>query len=58
MSLYVIDTDILTLYQNGQPTVCQHVAAHQPSELAITVITVEEQTLGRLTQIRRARQPD
>src|SRR5262249_33974035 len=58
MSLYVIDTDILTLYETGHQAVCQRVAAHQPSELAITVISVEEQLTGRFAQIRRARQPD
>jgi tRNA(fMet)-specific endonuclease VapC len=58
MSLYVVDTDILTLYEYGHQTVCQRVAAHQPSELAITVISVEEQIVGRFAQLRRARQPD
>jgi tRNA(fMet)-specific endonuclease VapC len=58
MSLYVIDTDILTLYETGHQRVCQNVAARQPSELAVTVISVEEQLLGRYAQVRRVRQPD
>ncbi len=56
MSVSVLDTDILTLYQTGHAAVCQKVAAHPPGELAITVITVEEQLLGRYAQVRRARQ--
>ena len=46
MSLYVLDTDILSLFQRGHPVVCQHVAARAPTDLTITVITVEEQLSG------------
>jgi tRNA(fMet)-specific endonuclease VapC len=58
MSLYVLDTDILTLLQEHHPTVFQRVCAQPPDEVAITVISVEEQLTGWYTQLRRARRRD
>jgi len=58
VSLYVLDTDILTLLRLTDPRVCQQVAAHPPTELATTVITVEEQLRGWYTRVRRARKRD
>jgi tRNA(fMet)-specific endonuclease VapC len=46
MSLYVLDTDILTLYRQAHPLVRQRVAAQPPDDLAITVISVEEMLSG------------
>lgn len=53
MSLYVLDTDIVTLHQHNHPQVVARVQACVPDELAITVVTVEEQMRGRLAQIGR-----
>jgi len=53
MSLYVLDTDHVTLHQRNHPQVVARMRACAPDELAITVITVEEQMRGRLAQIRR-----
>ena len=36
MSLYALDTDILTLYQGGDQAVRQHAARRAPKELSIT----------------------
>jgi tRNA(fMet)-specific endonuclease VapC len=58
MSLYVLDTDILSLYQNSHPNVRPRVDAHLPQELAISVITVEEGLTGWYTVLRRARRRD
>lgn len=58
MSLYALDTDILSLYQRGHPLVCQHVAAHVMTDLAITVITIEEQLSGWYTLLRRLKRRD
>jgi tRNA(fMet)-specific endonuclease VapC len=58
MTLYVLDTDMLTLYQRGHPAVEQHVRQHAPAELAITVITVEEQLSAWYTMLRQARKPE
>ncbi len=37
MTVHVLDTDILSLYQRGHPVVCQHVTAHPATDLAITL---------------------
>lgn len=55
MSLWVLDTDTVTLLQQGQASVCQRAAAHTPQELAISIVTVEEMLGGWYAQIRRAR---
>jgi tRNA(fMet)-specific endonuclease VapC len=52
---YVLDTDMLTLYEEGHPKVVGRVAAHPPESLATTIITVEEQLSGWFTMLRRAR---
>ena len=46
MSLYVLDTDTLTLYMHRQPGVCRRVHACQPTQVSTTVISVEEQISG------------
>jgi tRNA(fMet)-specific endonuclease VapC len=58
VSLFALDTDILSLFQRGHPVVCQHVAAHAPAELATTVISVEEQLTGWYTLLRRTSRRD
>jgi tRNA(fMet)-specific endonuclease VapC len=58
MSLYILDTDTRTLFQHGHAIVTSRCAARAPGEVAITVISVEEQLDGRFTSIRRARRPD
>jgi tRNA(fMet)-specific endonuclease VapC len=57
MSLYVLDTDTLTLFQHGHVLVTSRCAACALGELAITVISAEEQIDGRFTSIRQARRP-
>jgi tRNA(fMet)-specific endonuclease VapC len=58
MSLYVLDTDSLTLLQEGQPAILTHVAAHRPEEIAITIISVEEQLSGWYRRLRSAKKPE
>ena len=55
MSLYVLDTDIVTLYRRGHEAVMRHALLHTPEELAITAITVEEQLSGWYALLRRAK---
>ena len=58
MSLYVLDTDILSLYQGNHPNVCARVDARAAQALAITVITVEEGLSGWYTVLRRVKRRD
>ena len=56
--MYVLDTDILTLYQLGDSSVCRRVAEHPSDELTVTIITVEEQLSSWYTLVRRAKRRD
>ncbi len=58
MSLFLLDTDMVSLFQRGHPVVCAAIAKHLPQEVAITVITVEEQLSGWYTELRRANKPE
>jgi hypothetical protein len=53
MSLYVLDTDCLTLLLRGHTEMGRRVVAHDPAELALTIVTVEE-TLTLAPARRRA----
>jgi tRNA(fMet)-specific endonuclease VapC len=55
MTQFVLDTDILSLYQDGHPTVTQNVLAHPMGELAVTIISVEEQLIGWHSWLRRGK---
>ncbi|HEY1381229.1 MAG TPA: type II toxin-antitoxin system VapC family toxin [Gemmataceae bacterium] len=57
MSLYALDTDMLSLWQHSHPVVSQRIAARQPDELSVTVITVQEQLDGWHARLPRARTP-
>lgn len=58
MSLFVLDTDHISLLQRAHPAVAAHVLATPPDELAVSVITFEEQLGAWYTQIRQARDPE
>ena len=58
MSLKVLDTDTVTLLMRGHAGVCSKAAAYDPSQLAVTIITVEEVMTGWYGQIRRAKKDD
>lgn len=55
MKLYVLDTNVLVSFQEGDATVCAKVLGRPMDELATTVITVEEQLSGWYTLLRRAK---
>jgi tRNA(fMet)-specific endonuclease VapC len=55
MTVYVLDTDTLSLWQHGHAAVSQHVSARPVNELAITVITVQEQLDGWHSRLARAK---
>ncbi len=54
----MLDTDILTLYQAGHPEVLRHVQACSSGQLALTIISVEEELRGWYTKLRRAKKRD
>jgi tRNA(fMet)-specific endonuclease VapC len=58
MSLYVFDTDVLTLYDHGDLNVTRRVIAHATDELATTVISVQEIVEGWLGYVKRQTRPD
>jgi tRNA(fMet)-specific endonuclease VapC len=58
MTRYVLDTDILTLFQLGNPEVLRHVQECSSGQLAITIISVEEELRGWYTKVRQAKKPD
>jgi len=57
MSLHILDTDHLTLFRAGHPQVAAHVSATPAPQIAVTIITVDEQLTGWYTQLRKARDP-
>lgn len=58
MSLFVLDTDTLTLFDRGHAMVAARIAEHPPATIAISVVTVEEQLSGWYGQLRQAKSPD
>jgi tRNA(fMet)-specific endonuclease VapC len=54
VTLFVLDTDHLSLYQRDFEPLLSKLLSRPPDELAITIVTVEEQLRGRLAQIRKA----
>ncbi|MBW4572479.1 MAG: type II toxin-antitoxin system VapC family toxin [Tolypothrix carrinoi HA7290-LM1] len=54
MSLWILDTDSVSLFQRGNLEIARHLNSVDASEIAITIITVEEQIRGRFQVIRRA----
>jgi tRNA(fMet)-specific endonuclease VapC len=55
MTLWILDTDHVSLFQSGHPLITQKVRSIDPNAIAVTIVTVEEQMYGRLNRIRRAK---
>lgn len=55
MSVYILDTDHVTLHQRNHPELLRRMAVVKASDLATTIVTAEEQLRGWLRLIRRAR---
>ncbi|NES24304.1 MAG: type II toxin-antitoxin system VapC family toxin [Symploca sp. SIO3E6] len=54
MTLYILDSDHLSLYQRGHKPLAKRLLIIPPNQIAITVISAEELIRGRLAQIRKA----
>jgi tRNA(fMet)-specific endonuclease VapC len=57
LSLWILDTDHLSLAQRGHIEVSNRLLQANPSQTAITIITVEEQLRGRFQIIRQSKSP-
>lgn len=55
MSLYVLDTDHISLLRHNHAGVLARLNATPPENRAITIVSVEEQLRGWFTEVRRAR---
>lgn len=55
MKLWVLDTDHVSLLQRGNSVVISKVTTINPSDIAVTIITIVEQMYGRLDMIKRAK---
>ncbi len=51
MSLFILDTDHVSLHQRKDPLVTARIKNCPSEELAVTVVTVGEQMRGRLAQL-------
>lgn len=58
MTLWILDTDHISLFQQQHPVVTQRINAVNSEDIAITIITVEEQLRGRFNVIRKASSSD
>jgi tRNA(fMet)-specific endonuclease VapC len=54
VTLWIFDTDCLSLFQADNPQILDRVRRTPPTQLATTIVTVEEQMRGRLNLVRRA----
>ena len=56
MILWILDTDHVSLWLRSHPQVVNRLSLILPEQVAITVVTAEEQLRGRLNVLRRASQ--
>lgn len=57
MSLFVLDSDIVSLLREANAVVVSRVASHPATSIAIQVIVIEETLSGWYTLIRKAKNP-
>jgi tRNA(fMet)-specific endonuclease VapC len=55
MSLFLLDTDTLTLVEQGHAVALQHINTRSISEIALSAISLQEQMQGFLAAVNRAR---
>jgi tRNA(fMet)-specific endonuclease VapC len=54
MSLWILDTDHISLWQTDHPIIRQKLGQIDPTDFAVTIVSFEEQMRGRLNEIQRA----
>jgi tRNA(fMet)-specific endonuclease VapC len=57
VSLYIFDTDTMTLFERMHPLVVRNVFYHLADDIRVTSVTVEEQISGWFATLRTARTP-
>jgi tRNA(fMet)-specific endonuclease VapC len=57
MSLYIFDTDVMTLYERMHPGLIRNIFHHILDDIQVSSITVEEQISGWFTMLRSAQDP-
>lgn len=57
MSLWILDTDHVSLFLRGNPTVITRVLQSNPGDIATTIVTAEEICQGWLSEINKRFQP-
>src|SRR5436853_1590472 len=57
MSLFVLDSDTLSLLEHGHEEVSARARSHSAGEIAIAVITVDEALRGWFSMVRKAKNP-
>jgi len=55
MTRFVLDTDIISMLQHGDPVVAANVGNYDPDQVATTIISVEKQLSGWYALLRRAK---
>jgi tRNA(fMet)-specific endonuclease VapC len=58
MTLYVLDSDHLSLHQRGHEPIRKRLLTIPSDQVAITIISAEELMRGRLAQVRKAAKPE
>src|SRR3954469_11294407 len=57
MAIFLLDTDMLSLYQRNHPQVLAAVTSHATDQLCVSTVTVEEQIGGWSALARSAKNP-
>jgi tRNA(fMet)-specific endonuclease VapC len=55
VSLWILNTDHLSLLQRGHPIIKKRLSTIRAEQIAITIISAEEQIRGRLNVIRQVK---
>ncbi|HLC17109.1 MAG TPA: type II toxin-antitoxin system VapC family toxin [Thermodesulfovibrionia bacterium] len=58
MTVYIFDSDHLSLHQRGHESLKYRLLSVKPEQICITIISVEELLRGRLAQIHKAKEAE
>ncbi len=55
MAVFILDTDIISLFEHGHPKVVAAITAHSQDQVCVTTVTIEEQFGGWSALARTAK---